>query len=84
MGQCYLQQLDLDEAEECFQKSLKIEESDLAKKSLKYIDSLLRGKSKSELEKKQKKLWQDKSEGELNRISEEELKRLVAERFVAL
>lgn len=82
LGQCYLEQLNLDEAEECFEKSMAIEETELAKKNLKYIDSLLKGKSKSELEKKQKKLWMDESENELKRMTEEEIKRLVAEVFV--
>ncbi len=82
LGQCYLQQLDLDNASDCFEKSLKIEETDLAKNNLKYIDSLLRGKSKAELEKKQKKQWQNQSEEALHQISLEEQKRLLAKALV--
>ena len=82
LGQCHLQQLDLDAAEDCFEKSMAIEETELAQKNLTYIDSLLQGEAKSELEKKQKQLWQDESEGELKRISKEEQKRLMAEVFV--
>lgn len=82
LGQCYLERLDLDRAEECLEKSMAIRGTAFAKKSLKYIESLQKGKSSKELEKKQKKLWQKWSDEELMRISKEEQKRLVAERFV--
>ena len=82
LGQCYLERLELDKAEECFDKSMAIEETELAKKNLKYVASLQKGKSRKELERKQKRLWQKQSEEELMRISKEEQGRLVAERFV--
>ena len=82
LGQCYLEQLKLDEAEECFERSMEIQDTGLAKKNLKYIAQLRKGKAGKEIEKKQKRLWQKESEAELMRISKEEQKRLVAERFV--
>ncbi len=78
LGQCFLQQLDLDEAADCFQKSLKIEETDLAKNRLRYIDSLQDGKSKAEIDKKRRKLIQQQAEDQLMPTSVEQQKIMIA------
>ena len=82
LGQCYLEGLNLEKAEDCFERSMEVEENPFAQKSLKYIDTLQKGTAKKDLEKKQKKAWQKWSDEELMRVSREEQKKLVARVFV--
>jgi len=82
LAYCHLQRLELDMAEELFKQSLATEATDIATKSLKVIAQLQDGKCWGDLEKRQKKYWQDWSDAELRKLTQEEQKRRVAECLV--